>query len=177
MTRCAVERLRPDPAFDLETYRRISEGASSSGITIWEYSDIFEKLKNYLMCYHFHRHDLADILLVYLEAPAERLLAETWTRSPAKGFLLHTLAVSLMMAAAGELIPEIRVAGCAPLPAPDRPLRDCLNQVGLTLSDSGALNRQYAVMTFFPYRGGCAVCHLRDACPKRRRPNGRASPS
>jgi hypothetical protein len=28
------------------------------------------------------------------------------------------------------------------------------------------VNRKYAVLTPYPYTGGCEVCYLSDSCPK-----------
>lgn len=172
-----VERLWPDPAFDFENYRRMLGGPSGDAFDIVNLQENFKKLKRYLNVYHAQRSTTSGVLVAVLEAPAERLVETTWSQSPSAGLLFHTLAVCLVMAAAGAVIPELRLAGCAPLPPPDSELRACLARQGLTVRETGCLDRQYAVMTFFPYAGGCAVCHLRETCPKRRTPGEGAFPN
>ena len=32
--------------------------------------------------------------------------------------------------------------------------------------DSSLLSRRYAVVTHYPFRGGCEICHMQSHCPK-----------
>ena len=63
---------------------------------------------------------------------------------------------------------------CAPLPVLSSLQRDILVREGLLAQEQGAhsvtaipiMIRRYAVLTWYPFRGGCAVCALRGTCGK-----------
>lgn len=72
------------------------------------------------------------------------------------------------MEAAGQLVPEIAEAGCAPLPPLTPELGGRLRLENVSLNPEGMpVWAGYGVLTFYPYQGGCPVCELRSACPKR----------
>jgi hypothetical protein len=167
LARIDVEKLSPNPAFDLFLYLRVS-GAGKVEQAVCDLCqsqwDTFrEHLKGYRFADPKSRHGVA---LFFLEPVAEGLVEEAWARSPSEGFALHNLAVTMVMAAAAELVPEIEAGACAPLPTPDRELRRRLERLGLIWNEAGNVGVQYAVMTYAPYAGGCTVCHLRASCPK-----------
>ncbi|WP_461211154.1 hypothetical protein [Desulfocurvus sp. DL9XJH121] len=104
-------------------------------------------------------------LLVYLSEGVENAVEEAWQRSPEDGMFFHNLAITLVMSAAQSLIPEMEGA-CAPLPRPGAEVQEFLAARGLEWNQNiGALNRQYAVYTPMPYRGGCELCMQSDTCP------------
>lgn len=167
MARGDVEILQPNPAVALLSSVLGCGGGGAAPVVSEDDFVVWENFKKYLRGYRLIRPAFqAAVAVFFLESPVEEQVAAAWERSPSAGFVRHNLAAALVMAAAGEAIPEIRAAGCAPLPAPDEDLRRHLRRLGLILSESGSLNRQYAVMTFAPSIGGCAVCHLRAHCPK-----------
>ena len=158
------------PVFDAALYRQVSGAGDSGGVAATVLQQ-WDRLVGWLRGYRCNRQPLLpDVAVFYLESQAETLLAETWNRSALHGWQLHNLAVTAVMSAAGDAIPEIRRHGCAPVPAVESTLRQCLAQIGQPLDAAGNLPRQYADMTFMPYAGGCEVCRLRDACPKKRFP-------
>lgn len=173
MAKSNAEKLAPNPEFDLFLYLKVSGVAKVEQrlcdlcLTHW---DAFkEHLKGYRFAVPGSKQ---GVVIFFLEPAAEGLVEEAWARSPSEGFALHNLAVSMVMAAAAEHVPEIEAGACAPLPTPDRDLKRRLERLGLVWNDAGTVSVQYAVMTHEPYLGGCAVCHLRVSCPKSDIPRG-----
>lgn len=162
-----VEKRNPNPAFDLYLYLRVSGTGKVAQNVIDLCQDKWETFKEYLKGYHFAGAKARPgVALFFLEPLAEGLVDEAWARSPSEGFALHNLAVTMVMAAAGECVPEIEAGACAPLPTLDRDLKRSLERLGLVLNDAGGLSVKYAVMTYQPYVGGCAVCQMGTSCPK-----------
>ena len=94
---------------------------------------------------------------------------------------MHGLAQKLCRDALGSLLPEIGAAGCAPVPrldpAEEAALRLALAaHLGAHLAPKGekaaalpaalpGMGRTYALLTYYPYAGGCICCALRENCP------------
>lgn len=110
----------------------------------------------------------ASWLAVWLPKEVETAVDETWAQSASEGFQLNALAQYLCMSAVQELLPQVAAGGCAPSPKPTAELRGALEDLGLPYQsgDSSLLGRRYAVLTYFPFKGGCEVCHMRPMCPK-----------
>lgn len=167
LSKLEVEKLSPNPEFDLFLYLRVAGGGKVEQAVCDLCQSHWETFKEYLKGYRFaEAKSRRGVALFFLEPAVEGLVEEAWGRSPSEGFALHNLAVSMVMSAAAELVPEIEAGACAPLPTPDRDLRRRLERLGLIWNDAGNIGLQYAVMTHAPYAGGCAVCHLRESCPK-----------
>jgi len=166
-----VERLSPNPDFDLFLFLKVSGAAKVEQAQCDLCRAHWETFKEHLKGYRFAAPgSRRAVVLFFLEPAAEGLVEEAWARSPSEGFALHNLAVSMVMGAAGQCVPEIEAGSCAPLPSPDRDLRRRLENLGLVWNDAGSVSVQYAVMTYEPYVGGCPVCHLRASCPKSEAP-------
>ncbi|MDO5537237.1 MAG: hypothetical protein Q4F72_06880, partial [Desulfovibrionaceae bacterium] len=106
-------------------------------------------------------------LLVWLPEEVEELVDRTWKDSPSDGFFANTLAQYMCMQAVNEMIPQVETVGCAPAPRPTESLRDALKDFDLSYSEEmDVLTRRFAVVTFYPFRGGCEICHLQKHCPK-----------
>jgi hypothetical protein len=162
-----MERLSPNPAFDLFLYLRVSGVAKLEQHVCDLCASHWDAFKEHLKGYRFALpRSKQGVALFFLEPAAEGMVEEAWAKSPSEGFALHNLAVSMVMGAAAESVPEIEAGACAPLPTPDRDLKRRLERLGLVWNDAGNVSVQYAVMTHAPYIGGCAVCHLRASCPK-----------
>jgi len=162
-----VEKLSPNPEFDVFLYLRVSGAGKVEERVCDLCRSQWDTFKEYLKGYRFAGAKARQgVSLFFLEPAAEGLVEEAWARSPSEGFALHNLAVTMVMAAAAEQVPEIEAGACAPLPTPDRDLKRRLERLGLVWNDAGSVSVQYAVMTHDPYIGGCAVCHLRASCPK-----------
>ena len=167
MGKINVEQLDPNPEFDLFLFLKVSGAAKVEQAQCDLCLEHWDTFKEYLKGYRFAAPgSKRGVVLFFLEPAAEGLVEEAWARSPAEGFALHNLAVSMVMGAAAQFVPEVEAGFCAPLPTPDRDLRRRLERLGLVWNDAGSVSVQYAVMTHAPYAGGCAVCHLRASCPK-----------
>lgn len=107
-------------------------------------------------------------LAVWLPEEVETAVDETWAQSASEGYQLNVLAQYLCMSAIQELLPQVAAGGCAPSPKPAAELRAALEELGLPYKgeDSSLLGRRYAVLTYYPFKGGCEVCHMRPMCPK-----------
>lgn len=109
--------------------------------------------------------DGEGFLLVYLTEGVENAVEEAWQDSPDSGMFFHNLAITLVMSAAQSLVPEM-AEGCAPLPRPGEAVLEIFEEMGLEWNPTiSALNRQYAVYTPMPYRGGCELCLQSETCP------------
>ncbi|MDR2892880.1 MAG: hypothetical protein LBV80_07345 [Deltaproteobacteria bacterium] len=109
-------------------------------------------------------------LAVWLDEAIEKKVDCLWAEAPSKAFLYNALAQTLCMSAVYALLPEVTAFGCAPLPPACAALGQALKQIGL--QDKGNMKRRYAVITGYPFAGGCEVCSLRGECP-RLKPNGK----
>ena len=117
---------------------------------------------------------------VWLRPAVEAAVDEAWAVRPSEGFMLHTLALELCMAAVRHLLPQAAGlrAGCAPLPGFSSAQGSLLSGSGAPIAwEEGreaapALLRRYAVLTWLPFRGGCEVCALRAGCGKAGMPRG-----
>ncbi len=106
-------------------------------------------------------------LAVWLPESVEQTIDQAWEESPAKGYLFNCLAQYLCMSAIQELLPQVADGGCAPSPVMNDTLHDALAQAGLPCRDNPCVpERRYAVVTNYPFRGGCEICALREDCPK-----------
>lgn len=137
--------------------------------------DLMEKLESAWMDWKDRVHayklvpptavDEEGFLLVYLTKGVEDAVEEAWQEAPDSGMFFHNLAITLVMSAAGSLVPEM-AEGCAPLPRPGEAVLEIFEQMDLEWNPViGSLNRQYAVYTPMPYRGGCEICMQSDTCP------------
>jgi len=162
-----MEKLDPNPEFDLFLFLKVSGAAKVEQAQCDLCLEHWDAFKEHLKGYRFSAPGARrGVVLFFLEPVAEGMVEEAWTRSPSEGFALHNLAVSMVMGAAAQCVPEIEAGFCAPLPTPDRDLKRRLERLGLVWNDAGSVSVQYAVMTHDPYAGGCAMCHLRASCPK-----------
>ncbi|MCA1946194.1 MAG: hypothetical protein LDL30_13095 [Desulfovibrio sp.] len=107
-----------------------------------------------------------DYVLVWLETPVEAEVNAAWEGSPSRAFTLNTLAQALLMAALREAVPDISATACAPVPAPTKALRAALEEAGVPWQEGAMLGRQYAMLTYAPYKGSCDICFVKEDCPK-----------
>ena len=112
-------------------------------------------------------------LAVWLDAAVEKAVDQLWGEAPSEAFFYNALAQTLCMSAIYDLLPEVSESGCAPAPGASVALKEALEGEGLRdRAELGAraaglaLNRRYAVVTYYPFRGGCEVCDLQTECPR-----------
>jgi hypothetical protein len=108
-----------------------------------------------------------DLLLVRLNEEAEQEAGGDWEKAPYRSFLYHSLALALCMGLTRTLIPEIAAHGCAPVPKPNQALAAMLAAAGVPYLKPGgpALSRPFALLTPYPFQGGCKICFLHKDCP------------
>ncbi|MDR3319449.1 MAG: hypothetical protein LBS77_00415 [Desulfovibrio sp.] len=106
-------------------------------------------------------------LVVWLPESVENQVDESWKSSPSEGWLVNSLARFMCASAVQELLPEVEEVHCAPSPRPTQTLREALDKLGVPYKEGAAiLSRRYAMVTLYPYLGGCEICHLQNQCPK-----------
>lgn len=154
------------PDFDLELIMNISQEKRLGGAALERLVTLWEKWQPLL---HVCTLDTGKIkyLLVWLEKEVEDAVDAAWADSPSQGYLDNALAQAMCMGAIQQCVPEVENAGCAPAPRPTDALRMALADAHVPYKDDGpTLSRRYAVVTHYPFKGGCEICHLQDACPK-----------
>ena len=106
-------------------------------------------------------------LAVWLPESVEKTVDAAWEKSASDGFMVNSLAQYMCMAAVQEMLPQVEEGGCAPSPRPTESLCAALASQGLFYrKDTPILEARYAVVTHYPFRGGCEICHLQAQCPK-----------
>ncbi len=104
-------------------------------------------------------------VVVWLDEYIENEVASAWDSSPSRAFTMNTLAQAMLMATVRDLVPEAAASHCAPVPKPTASLKSALETLGLSWTEHNTLTRQYAMLTYAPYKGGCPVCFLNKTCP------------
>jgi hypothetical protein len=157
-------KLETSSFFDLETYLALSgqKGIDSESARQVErtWQEILPQLKAYRL------GERRGYLLFYLDQGFEAEVDRLWKESPSDSYRLQGIGQALLMTNVGEILPEAGMAGCAPVPKPNKVLRRSLEEIGLSFSNQGTLSVKYGIITVWPYRGGCETCFLRDSCPK-----------
>lgn len=166
MSEYQIETVDQKPEFDLMSFMELSQETKLDG----EAGRRLEKLWNLwvdklsVRIVHFAK---AQYLAVWFPEDIEQTVDEIWEKSPSDGYLASILAQYMCMQVVGTLLPQVELAGCAPAPKPTQTLREALAELGLSYNDNGlGLNRRFAVVTFYPFRGGCEICFLQKQCPK-----------
>lgn len=113
-------------------------------------------------------------LLAWLEEPVEEEVDDKWEETPSEAFMYNALAQVMCMGIVHSLLPEVEEAGCAPAPRPTDALADALEAEGVPYLMPGepGLARRFAVVTYYPFKGGCEICMLQKQCPKAGGDNG-----
>ncbi|MDR2504008.1 MAG: hypothetical protein LBD82_06485 [Deltaproteobacteria bacterium] len=112
-----------------------------------------------------------SFLALWLDEHVEAEVDAGWKRWPSEGLWRHSLAMNLCMNAVRALVPDAASLGCCPLPPASAPLRRALARAGLADANTRGerpliLSRRYSTLTFYPFRGACPCCALRNDCPK-----------
>jgi hypothetical protein len=163
-----IERLAPKPEFDLIFFLEMSGlnrieqdllDAMESGWTDW-----LDRVQAF--CIAPEKAKKGDgYLLVYLPESVEQAVEAAWETSPQHGEAFHNLAITLVMASAQNLMPEL-LESCAPLPKPSKAMQESFEKVGVVWNPQiDKLDRQYALFTLMPYKGGCELCTQSASCP------------
>ncbi len=165
----STEKLEVTPYMDIELLLSNSQETRIEGDVMDRLAEHWGKWLPHL---HAKRIDIAkdSYLAVWLDEAVEESVDDIWDDAPSEAFLFNSLAQTMCMCAVYDLLPEVAEAGCAPAPKPTLDLKLALESESLRDPDEAstalALNRRYAVATYYPFRGGCDICALSEECPK-----------
>lgn len=167
MSEINISEFKIRPEFDLEEYMNLSHETRIEAATLEKLEKLWTEWSEALRTVKME-NGKKSWLAVWLPEIIERTVDETWEEAPSVGYMLNALAQYLCMSAAGEALPQVAAGGCAPSPAPEKALMDCLAKTELTYAAEGlnALNRRYAILTWYPFRGGCEICSVKEDCPR-----------
>ena len=166
MPEVKTEVLKTEPYFDLIGFMEMSQESRIDGAVAEELERFWNHWKDLLGVCQVTCGKI-PYLVVWLPEEVERTIDETWDKRPSLGFLANALAQYMCMQAVSDLIPQVELSGCAPAPRPTETLRRALAGIGLAYrEDMPVLERRFAVVTHYPFRGGCEVCWLQNDCPK-----------
>lgn len=160
----AISELKIEPYFDLEDFMNFSKETRLDSATLKFLIEIWEQWSKILKAVNITEKN-KSWAAIWLPDTVENTVSRAWDSDPGQGLLLNSLGQYLCMAAVRELLPQTEITGCAPTPEPHDALRESLAQLGLA-STEGILNNRFAIVTHYPFKGGCEVCALASSCPK-----------
>lgn len=167
MAEFTVKELPAQSEFDLELLMAVSQETRIGG-------DLMDALSDAWDCWIPHARarqietEKGSYLLVWLDEAVEDDVDEKWEEAPSEAFMYNALAQVMCMGIVHMLVPQVEEVGCAPAPVPTDALADALEAEGvhyLAVGEPG-LSRRFAVVTPYPFRGGCEICALLKKCPK-----------
>ncbi|MBQ7609144.1 MAG: hypothetical protein IJU76_14435 [Desulfovibrionaceae bacterium] len=166
-TNVQINRLAIHPGFDLENFLAMSHESRIGGATLERLETLWEEWQEKLSACIIQAGKIS-YLAVWLPESVEDSVERAWKAQASEGFLIHCLAQFLCMTVIQDVLPEIEEGGCAPSPRPSETLRQTMAELGIPYKSetSALLSRTYAVLTHYPYKGGCEICHLKEQCPK-----------
>lgn len=166
MGACTVEKLECTPEFDMIGFMELSQENRIDGKVMQTLTRLWEDWQTKLSVCKLVCGKIS-YLLVWLPEEVETYVDETWDKTPSEGYLANSLAQYLCMQSVNTILPQVEDVGCAPAPRPTASLKEALAEFDLAYrEDIEVLNRRFAVVTFYPFRGGCEICHLQPHCPK-----------
>lgn len=155
-----------NPWFELEDFMNHSRESRIDGQVLQKLMALWEDWSQKVSAFEVRQGNQAW-LAVWLPQDVEDFIDEAWQSSPAAGYLYNCLAQYLNMTVIDALIPQISGNMCAPAPRPTTEMLEALEEAGLPYTrDSLMPLRRYAIVTHYPFKGGCEICHLRPSCPK-----------
>lgn len=175
MSEITVTEHEIRPYFDMEGFMTLSQESRLGGATLERLCKLWEEWMPQLRVCEIKTAKIS-YLAVWLPESVERQVDAAWEKSPSDGWQDNNLAQYMCMAAVQEVLPQVEDAGCAPAPRPTEALREALSGLGLEYrEDAPTLNRRFALVTHYPFKGGCEICHLQSNCPKGQGKNEAAS--
>lgn len=104
------------------------------------------------------------LLLIWMEHPMEKKMDSLWRASPSLALAMHEHIIGLMTFHLRLYLPEIEAHSCAPLAHVPEDMHSDLVRIHLLNARTGLCARRYAVITHWPWRGGCGHCALASTC-------------
>ena len=152
----SAEPMEIHPYFDLELIMSMSQETRLGGAVTERLMQLWEQWIPEAHALRI-RTDSGEYLAVWLNEKVEEEVDRAWDQSPSDAYLYNTLAQVLCMSAVYGILPEVQDAGCAPAPRTSDALSAALNAEGLPCTASDTLARRYAVVTHYPFKGGCEI--------------------
>lgn len=166
MEEIAVKKVDVRPYFDLEDFMNFSRETRLENAVLQAFAELWGEWSGKLNVCQV-KSGKNSWLAVWLPEQIEQYVDAAWQEQPSKGFLLNCLAQYLCMLAVQELLPQTIDGGCAPAPVSTPQLVQAMQKAGLEyMENSNQPLRRYVIVTFYPFKGGCEVCNLKDNCPK-----------
>lgn len=172
MNNMEITPLAARPEFDLEGFMLACGDNRLPGEEAALLAGAWERWLPLLGAWSLKGHGGPACIAIRLPESVERKVDALWRASPSRGFRLNSLAQHMCMSALLDFVPQIEALGCAPAPGPAGSMAKALERLGLAAPGSaGSINRRYALLTPYPFRGGCEICHLRPDCSKGQPPS------
>ncbi len=165
MKKLPLTPIQITPHFDLETFMILSGQRRISGDQAEEIGHLWQELFTHLRAYRLGQGK--GYILIYLTQEAEQILQEKQSSDTEQGHNAPLVAQAMLMAALLEAVPEASLGTCAPIPEPNKILKQSLAEVGLDFTNAGQLSVQFGLLTKLPFRGECEECYLKSSCPKK----------
>ena len=167
MAEYTVKDIPVVPEFDLELVMATSQETRIGGNLMDALAEAWDCWAPHVRARHIET-EKGGLLLIWLDEAVEEDVDEKWEESPSEAFMYNALAQVMCMGAVHALVPQVEEVGCAPAPKPSDVLADALEAEGVPYAVMGepGLARRFAVLTPYPFRGGCEICALRQECPK-----------
>lgn len=168
MPKYDISPLQAKPEFDIMYFMEIAGESRIDQTIMNEFGPYWDKwARENLKAYELtNTEGEGQFLLIFLDGEVDETIDAIWEDSPTHGLYFHSLAITMVMTATQGFVPELMDGQCAPLPRPGEGLLGVFEELGLTWNEEGSVNRKYAVLTPYPYNGGCEVCYLSESCPK-----------
>ena len=167
MAEHTTKNLEVAPYFDLELLMSTCQETRIGGEMMEKLADAWERWLPMARAVQIESGN-ESYLLAWLEEGVEEDVDDKWEQTPSEAFIFNALAQVMCMGIVHSLLPQVEEAGCAPAPKPTDLLADALESEGVpyTVMGGPGLARRYAVVTHYPFRGGCEICMLQNQCPK-----------
>lgn len=107
------------------------------------------------------------LLLVWMEQRMEEIMDSLWQTSPSQAFAVHEQIIQLLALNVRRYLPEMNTLSCAPVPRIPEAVSQHLVKMKLLDEQTGLSRRQYAVITHWPWKGGCRQCALASNCHRK----------
>lgn len=166
-TNVVLTDIEDRPSFDLFSFMEMSHENRLGAATLNRLETLWEEWTSLFQAYLIDTGKITYVC-AWLPQSVEEQIDKTWKVSSSEGFLMNSLAQFMCMSFIKLIMPEVEERGCAPSPRPTSTLRETLEKLGVPYKSetSSLLSLQYALVTHYPFRGGCEICHLQDHCPK-----------